>query len=489
MADARIVDIFTSLGVTLPQGELPVPGPRNGETIASLAPDTPGTLDEKLARARAAQEAWQVKYRNERADLLEALADSIKAHRELLATLMTMDSGKTMKESLAEADGSEAILHKTIKDASLPEFKDMHRCKERQPAGIIGLITSFNFPLVVAHWTIAPALLAGNAVLWKPSEKTPLVALAAKALFDRLGQEDLLHIIIGGREVGAALVAHEGVDMVSATGSVGMGKAIHTALAGKKNNQVKPILELGGNNGALISQKVSEAHLEWSVKSLLHSFLGTAGQRCTNTRRVFVHKKIYDKTVRMFERNSYEFLEGGQEAWEEYGYGPLVDADAFRRFEAAKRQVAADGGRIIFGARLLAREYPSAYYVEPALALLSTQTAIMHEETFAPLLYLVPYDDVEEGIVMVNAPATAGLVAGIYTQNQAEADLFAARCESGHCVINAPKGTGTPAFNMGFGGNKDSGEGEILNAADPLAAFTRPVFRRIAQYKDVVMDL
>ncbi|MDE3061421.1 MAG: aldehyde dehydrogenase family protein, partial [Pseudomonadota bacterium] len=303
MADARIINLFHSLGVSLPEGKMPVPGPRNGETIASLAADTPETIDEKITRARIAQQAWQSKSRNEREEVLEALAGSIRAHRELLATLMTMDSGKTMKESLGEADGSEAILYKTIKDASLPEFNNMYRCKERVPAGLIGLITSFNFPLVVAHWTIAPALLAGNAVLWKPSEKTPLVALAVKALFDRLGQGDLLHIVIGGREAGTMLVGHEGVDMVSATGSVGMGKAILAALEQKKNNSIKPILELGGNNGVVISDKISEAHLEWSVKALLNSFLGTAGQRCTNTRRVFVQRKVYDRTMRLFERN------------------------------------------------------------------------------------------------------------------------------------------------------------------------------------------
>lgn len=473
----------------LQEGSLPVRAPRDGSTIAMLKSETPPALDEKIHHARVAQEKWRQKTRGEREALLEAMAREIKAHRKQLATLMMLDSGKTMKESLGEADGSEAILLKTIKDASLPEFNGMLRCKERRPAGVVGLITSFNFPCVVAHWTLAPALLAGNAVLWKPSEKTPLVALAVKALFDKLGQGDLLHIVIGGREAGAMLVAHEGIDMISATGSVAMGKAIRAALANKQNNQVKPILELGGNNGVIVSEKISDEHLEWSVKALLTSFLGTAGQRCTNTRRVFVHERMHDRAVRLFEKNIHAFLEGGQEAWEEYGYGPLVDAGAFRHFEAAKERAIADGGKILFGARLLAKEYPDAWYVEPTLALMPAQTPLMHEETFAPLLYVTPYENFEEGVAMVNAPANSGLVAGIYTQNQAEADVFASHCEAGHCIINSPKGTGTPAFNMGFGGNKDSGEGEILNAADPLAAFTRPVFHRVAQNKNIAMDL
>ncbi|MDE3016837.1 MAG: aldehyde dehydrogenase family protein [Pseudomonadota bacterium] len=485
---ADVMEIFESLGMTPPEGAMSVRSPRDGGIIASLMADTPKTLEEKIACARVAQLQWQTKNRNERAWLLETLAAAIKRHREPLATLMTMDSGKTMRESLSEVDGAEAVLLKTIRDAALPEFNGMLRCKERQPAGVVGLITSFNFPCAVAHWSIAPALLAGNAVLWKPSEKAPLVAQACKMIFDKAGQGDLLQMILGGRDIGAALVAHEGVDMVSATGSAGMGKAIRAALAAKKNNAVKPILELGGNNGVILSEKMSEAHLDWSLAALLASFLGTAGQRCTNTRRLFVQKKIHGRAVRLLERKIADFLVAGPGKWEEYGYGPLIDAAAFARFEQAKKRVAADGGEILFGNRLLQKEYPDAYYAEPALALLSRQTPIMHEETFAPLLFIVPYHDLEEAIAMANAPSNAGLVAGIYTKNQAEADMFAARCEAGHCVINSPKGTGTPAFGMGFGGNKDSGEGEILNAADPLAPFTRPVSRRIAQDKDVAMD-
>ncbi len=494
MAEARkrIADIFRTLGAELPHaraGSLSVRNPADGSIIAQLPADDTSSLQQKIVLARAAQHAFAPLKRAERATLLEDLAEALKRRRELLAELITLEGGKSKKEALAEADGSADVLLKTIKDATLPDLNGMMRVKERPPAGVVGLITSFNFPLAVAHWTIAPALLAGNAGLWKPSEKTPLVALAAKAVFDQAaGQhKDLLQIVLGAGNVGKALVAHEEIDMVSATGSVAMGQAIRAMLAHKKNNAVKPILELGGNNGVIISDKVTPEHLAWSLTALLNSFLGSTGQRCTNTRRLFVHRTLYDKAVEILSRHIEAFLASG--ANEDYGYGPLIDADAHERFARAKKRVLAEGGKLLFGKR---RETPheQAYHVEPALALLPSQTAIMFEETFAPLLHVVPYEGgIESAVTLINAPENAGLVNGIYTQNQAEADYFAAHNRAGHSVINSPKGTGTPAFGMGFGGNRDSGEGEILNSADPLRPFTRDgQFRRIAQNKDIAME-
>lgn len=465
-------------------GGLKVTSPADGSLIAELATDEAADLETKIRRAAAAQVLWAKASRSVRAAALEALSADIRAQRELLAGLIALEGGKTLKEALGEADSSADVILKTLKNATLPELSGMARCKERPPVGIVGLITSFNFPLVVANWTLAPALLAGNAVLWKPSEKTPLTALAFKAVFDEAFGEhkDLLHIVIGTRDIGAALVAHESIDMISATGSVAMGEGIKTALACKRNHGVKPILELGGNNGVIVSDKMSESQFEWSLNALLNSFLGTTGQRCTNTRRLIVHRSLYDKTVSILTRKIADFN------WEEYGYNALIDEDAYKRFEHAKQQAQQQNGSIVMGNRL--HPESGGYYAEPALALMPSHSAIMQEETFAPLLFITPYDgDIDEAIRLVNLPANAGLVNAIYTQSQAEADRFAALNEAGHSLINSPKGTGTPAFDMGFGGNKASGEGEILNAADPLRAFTRDThFSRVAQNTDVVMD-
>jgi aldehyde dehydrogenase (NAD+) len=229
---------------------------------------------------------------------------------------------------------------------------------------------------------------------------------------------------------------------------------------------------------------MSPSHLEWSLSAVLNSFLGTTGQRCTNTRRLIVHASMMDKTVAILSEKIASFVP------EDFGYNVLIDGDAFARFEKAKQQALAEGGHIIMGARTKADIAPHGYSVEPALALMPKHSAIMEEETFAPLLFITAYHgDIAQALALVNQPANAGLVNGIYTQSQHEADYFAAHNLAGHSLVNSPKGTGTPAYDMGFGGNKESGQGEILNAADPLAAFTRPDhFRRIAYNKDIVMD-
>ena len=480
------------------EGGLSVHCPADGSLVATLAQDTPRDVNQKAKAAHSAQEVWSGYTRAARIALVEKLAAAIKEEREVLATLITVDAGKTLKEAYVEVDGSADILLKTIKDTSLAEFGGMLRTKERPPIGVVGLITSFNFPLVVANWNMGAALLAGNAVLWKPSEKTPLVALAYQCIWRKIAgaHSDLLHVIIGGRDVGEALVACEEVDMVSATGSVAMGKGIKATLGKKYNKGVKHILELGGNNGVIISQHSSKEHRQFAVSSLMNSYLGTSGQRCTNTRRVFIHRDVYDEVCEAFKTRIDAFIASGvvtnplSGESNDYGYAALIDGDAYRRFDRSMRMVEAQGGLSVLGGRLLKDEYPQAYYVEPALAFLPTQTSVMLEETFAPLLYLVPYDGgIEEALALLNEPHNAGLVSAIYTQNQKEADRFAYGSDAGHVLINPTKGTGTPAHGMCFGGNKDSGEGEILNSADPLQQFTRDGhFRRIAQNKDIEMN-
>lgn len=488
----RVSELFSLLQRPLSGGTLEVTSPSDGSVLASITTDTRQTLNQKLESARKAQECFSILPRRKREEVLKDIAAAISEHKNVLAELVILEGGKTEAEAAVEASGAADVMLKTIKDATLEPFNGMIRVKERPAVGVVGLITSFNFPLAVANWTIAPAMLAGNAVMWKPSEKTPLVALAYKAIFDRTAgaYADLLQLAIGGRDVGEAMVAHEGVDMVSATGSVGMGKGIRATLTKKKNNAVPPILELGGNNGVVISEHVTDTHLEFAVSAIMTSFLGTTGQRCTNTRRVFVHQAWYDKAVALFTHKIEDMLKQGKEGFAAYGYGALIDKDAYQRFEYAKQEVQKAGGHIVYGARLFSDIFPHAYYVEPALALLQSQASIMHEETFAPLLYVVPYaGNIDEAMALVNAPANAGLVGGIYTLSQKEADAFSSTNGAGHTVINSSKGTGTPAFGMGFGGNKDSGEGEILNGADPLRPFTRSGrFMRIAQNHDIPMS-
>jgi aldehyde dehydrogenase (NAD+) len=497
MQSSTLISIFTSLGIKIPSGTLAVSAPSTGETIAKIKEDTKAGLNQKIARASVTQKKFATRTRRERERLLEHFAAALKTHREAIAECLSLESGKTMKEALGEVDGSADILLKTIKDATLPELNGMLRTKERPAIGIVGLITSFNFPMAVAHWTIAPALLAGNAVIWKPSEKTPLVSLAVKAVFDKAAgkDKDLLQVAIGGRKVvGQPLVVHKDVGLISATGSVGMGNAIKATLAKKRGYVAPPILELGGNNGVIISEHCSPEHLAWSLSALMNSFLGSTGQRCTNSRRLFIHRSLYEPAVARLESLIKDFLaeaikDGRMDTENAYGYNALIDEDAYRRFEEAKKQALKQGGKILLGNRILQKEYPKAYYVEPALALLSKQIKFMHEETFAPLLFVVSYKTFDEALALMNAPKNAGLVSAIYTQSQSEAEKFAYASEAGHALVNSPRGTGTPANGMGFGGNKDSGCGEILNSVDPLQAFTRTgKFTRIAWNKMIAMS-
>lgn len=493
----RISILFNGLGVEMPwvSGGLAVTSPATGDMVASLAVDDAASIAQKASIAREVQQLFSRLPRARRADCLRRFAEAIRRERMVLAELIMLEAGKTQKEALIEADGAADVMERTIQDCSLPDSANMIRCKERPALGCVALITSFNFPLVVAGWTLAPALLAGNAVLWKPSEKTPLTALAVLAIARQaLGDfAELVDVVVGAREVGAALVSEPLIDMVSATGSVAMGRGIRALLAARSHPCSKPILELGGNNGVIISGHMTDSHSEWALDALLHSILGTGGQRCTNTRRLIVHISQLDNVCDGLMRRFESFVGSGAVAnpltgeSNAYGYSPLIDADAYQRFELAKQSARHSGGRVLGGDRLMAEAFPEAFYVAPALAVVPAQSEAMLEETFAPFVWVCAYDGgIEEAVKLVNAPANAGLVAGIYTLSQREADYFAYHADAGHVLINSPKGTGTPAYGMGFGGNKDSGEGEILNSADPLRPFTRDThFRRIAQCRDI----
>lgn len=441
------------------------------------------SLSVLVADAGIAQKNWALVSRGRRVLLLESYAQHLQQSRQQLAEILAQDARKTAKDAQSEVDAAIESIHKTIRDTTMPELGDMVREKIRPSVGIVGLITSFNFPMVVAHWTIAPALLAGNAVIWKPSEKTPRVALLCKEIFDAVAgdHKNILQLLQGDRQLGAAMVADEGVDMIAATGSVMMGESIARMLAAKKNNKVPPLLELGGNNALVIAASMSDAHLAFAVDALMSSFLGSTGQRCTNTRRLIVHEAWFDKTLTQIEQWLRAWIASGSLRDPEniYGYNRLIDAQAEAQFDAAKMQAVKEGGRLLFGGE-----------GEPALAIMPEQTAVMHTETFAPLLYIVPYrGTIEAAMQLVNAPENAGLVNGVYTLSQAEADQFVALNEAGHSVINSPKGTGTPAFGMGFGGNKASGVGEILWSNDPLAAFTRPhPAKRVAVNKTIALQ-
>lgn len=471
--------------------------PINGELLATLASDDGASLAQKILALKTAQRKWQALPRAIREAFLKHYAAAIREHTDALKTLVVIDAGKMFFEAAGEVAGSAAVLENTIaQTAKLEEGGELSR-----PAlGVVGLITSYNFPLAVAHWTIAPALLAGNAVLWKPSEKTPLVALAIEAIFasaatsfaDAEIPPQLLQVLLAGRDVGQLMVASDDVAMISATGSVGMGKAIHATLETRHTKPAPPVLELGGNNPVIISGELTDAERETALKSVLFSAVASSGQRCTDTRRLIVHDSQYDVTLAWLKKQEQAIIDKGiignpfdlAEAKE--SYGPLIDEHAYQSYVQALERSFAAGGVMHVGEatyqdmpdesayRLYADRWPNAYYPKPVLVEMKQQVpgGLLHDETFAPILFLLRYSDFTQALELANAPTNAGLVQGIYTHSRAEASAFAGACAAGHGVINSPTGTGTPAGGLGFGGCRDSGEGEILGL-DPLAPFSR----------------
>ncbi len=472
-------DLYSKFGIDLSAGGgLVVSSPLNGVQIGVIAADDAASVEQKVRAASVAQREWQALSLEKRSDALLRLADVVESSAAEIAEIINIESGKTLAEAEGEVGNFSTTIRTTVEKAAAPleDLGSMQRRKIHAAVGNVGLITSFNFPLAVAGWNISPAMLAGNSVVWKPSEKTPLTALAVKSLFDKVDDlpNDLLQILVGEVDVGVALVENEQIGMVSATGSVAMGNSIARALSGKKGNKRPPIIEAGGNNGVVISANNSVGNLQFAVDSISKSFLGTAGQRCTNTRRLFVAEPVLEQVMAMLEAK----LAAAKIDT------PLVDEAAYDVFANACSAAKEQGGEIMGGGKA---ESDGGFYVNPAIVKLPTQSEIMHEECFGPLLFVVPFADFSQALKMVSAPQNAGLVNGVYTQSRAEVDAFVQANEAGHCVVNAPNGTGTPAHGMGFGGNKESGIGEILNQQDPLRAFSLGA-NRVALNLDIELN-
>lgn len=468
----KLEEICKDLGLSLPKGNLQVFSPLDSSEIASIQSHSAADVDAVIASAATSN--WSGLTLEQRAGELLKFADAVEAKADSLTQLVRIDAGKTTSEAAGEVGNFVSTIRSNCEAATSKKLDDlgiMTRKKSYIPVGVVALITSFNFPLAVAGWTIAPAMLVGNAVVWKPSEKTPLVALAIQQVWnDTIGGGDL-QVVNGAAETGKALVENANIGMVSATGSVGMSQAI---LRGYRKS-VPPILEAGGNNAMIISNQNSAENLEFALESLLKSFLAGSGQKCTNTRRLFVHADVYESFVQELKTAIEQFVAseeiGADNA--KHGYCPLIDSSSYDIFVSTIAAATEQGGTVHLGEKVESE----GIYVQPALAEMPSQTKIMHEECFAPLLFIVKYNEFAEALEQVNAPKNAGLVNAIYTQSRAEADDFAARNEAGHTVINSATGTGTPAHGMGFGGNKDSGTGEILNAEDQLHPFAKAASR------------
>ena len=433
--------------------------PITGERMARLITADARTIDETLDGATAAFRTWRHVPAPRRGELVRLFGEELRAAKDDLAKLVTIEVGKIPSEGAGEVQEMIDIcdfavgLSRQLYGLTIATERPGHRMMEVwHPLGVVGVISAFNFPVAVWAWNAALALVCGNSVVWKPSEKTPLTALAVQAIFARAAArfgdapEGLSQLLIGGREVGEALVDDRRVALVSATGSTRMGRAVAPRLSARF---ARAILELGGNNGAIVTPS---ADLDLALRGVAFGAMGTAGQRCTTTRRLFVHDSIYDGFVAKLKA-AYDSVAVGNPLAGEVLVGPLIDHAAFEAMQAALTAAGAVGGVVYGGQRV---GDGASYYVRPALVEMPGQVGPVLEETFAPILYVMRYDDLDAAFRLHNDVA-AGLSSAIFTTDMREAERFLAASDCG--IANVNLGTSGAEIGGAFGGEKETGGG------------------------------
>ena len=447
---------------TLSGGTLAVHSPIDGAEIARIAETPLADMPAVIGRATAAFEAWRRVPAPRRGELVRLLGEELRAAKAALGALVTLEAGKIVSEGLGEVQEMIDIcdfavgLSRQLYGLTIASERPGHVMRETwHPLGPAAVITAFNFPVAVWSWNAALALVCGDPVIWKPSEKTPLTALACAAIFARAvarfgddAPEGLMQVVIGGADLGAALTAAPAVPLVSATGSTRMGRIVGPAVASRFG---RSILELGGNNAMIVAPS---ADLEMAVRAIVFSAVGTAGQRCTSLRRLIVHHSIRDALLERLIR-AYASLPIGDPRKATTLVGPLVDAASHERMQAALDRARADGG-IVHGGRAASGAPQGGAYVEPAIVEMPGQTAVVREETFAPILYVMGYEDFEEALALQN-DVPQGLSSCIFTLNLREAEDFLQRSDCG--IANVNIGPSGAEIGGAFGGEKETGGG------------------------------
>ncbi len=451
---------------------MPSLSPLTGEQVAMVRVSGAADIDAALDRATAAFRAWSRVPAPRRGELVRLFGEELRAAKDSLARLVTIEAGKIPSEGAGEVQEMIDIcdfavgLSRQLYGLTIATERSGHRMMEVwHPLGVVGVISAFNFPVAVWAWNAALALVCGNSVVWKPSEKTPLTALATQAIFERAlarfgeAPAGLSQLLIGGSEAGEALVDDARVALVSATGSTRMGRAVAPRLAGRF---ARAILELGGNNGVIVAPS---ADLDLALRGVAFGAMGTAGQRCTTTRRLFVHDSIHDAFVARL-KTAYASVAVGNPLEGDVLVGPLIDRAAFEAMQAALA-AARDAGGVVHGGTRVGEG--ASYYVRPALVEMPGQVGPVLEETFAPILYVMRYDDLDAAIRLHNAVA-AGLSSAIFTRDLTEAERFLAASDCG--IANVNLGTSGAEIGGAFGGEKETGGGRE-SGSDSWKAYMR----------------
>jgi aldehyde dehydrogenase (NAD+) len=438
--------------------------PITGGSLHPVAWTDAAGVDDAVDRAQDAFRVWRTTPAPARGALVKRFGELLTAHKADVATLISLEVGKITSEALGEVQEMIDIcdfavgLSRQLYGRTMPSERPGHRLMETwHPLGVVGVISAFNFPAAVWSWNTAVALVCGDPVVWKPSDLTPLTALASAAILDRAVAETgapahLSQVVLGGADVGERLVDNPGVALLSATGSTRMGRAVGPRVAARFG---RSLLELGGNNAAIVAPS---ADLDLATRGVVFSAAGTAGQRCTTMRRVIAHSQVADELAERVGK-AYQTLAIGNPMDGSTLVGPLINERAHQGMERALADSAAQGGSVLAGGgRRLADAAPDAYYVEPALVRMPGQSDVVREETFAPVLYVMTYDDLDEAIALHNA-VPQGLSASIFTGDQQEAERFLAADGSDCGIVNVNIGTSGAEIGGAFGGEKETGGG------------------------------
>ncbi len=477
----QIDHLLSDFGIApndIAQGAIVSRSPIDGAVLARLAEASPADAKQAVAQAKTAFEAWRVVPAPRRGELVRLLGEELRAHKAALGQLVSIETGKIAAEGGGEVQEMIDIcdfavgLSRQLYGLTIASERPGHRMMEQwHPLGVVGVISAFNFPVAVWSWNAALALVCGDAVIWKPSEKTPLTALAVQKLFERAvsnfgadAPEHLSQVLIGGAPTGEALVDHPDVALMSATGSTRMGRAVGHRVAARFG---RCLLELGGNNAIIVAPT---ADLSLAVPGIVFGAFGTAGQRCTTTRRLLVHESIHDELVGKLERVCATIKVGDPLAGGTL-VGPLIDSHAFERMQEALARAKADGGTVSGGQRLLADRHPNAWYAQPAIVRMPAQTAIVREETFAPILYVMRYASFDEAIALLK-DVPQGLSSAIFTNDVREAEFFLSPAGSDCGIANVNLGTSGAEIGGAFGGEKETGGGRE-SGSDAWKAYMR----------------
>jgi aldehyde dehydrogenase (NAD+) len=463
-------------------GKLKVRSPIDGQVIAAVSPHTSAQARNIINQSIAAFHIWKTVPAPVRGELVRLYGEELRAVKKDLGRLVTIEAGKILTEGEGEVQEMIDVcdlavgLSRQLYGLTIASERPGHHMREMwHPLGAVGVISSFNFPVAVWCWNSAIAWVCGDAVVWKPSEKTPVTAMACQALFNRAlkrfraagydAPDGLCEILLGDKKIGELLASHPGLPLISATGSIPMGRHIAQIVSARLG---RTLLELGGNNAVVVAPS---ADLKMAVQAILFGAVGTAGQRCTSIRRVIVHEAVADKLIAALVA-AYGSLRIGNPLKEETLVCPLIDKKAFMSMQDAIKTAVGQGGELLTGgSRVTVKGCEGGYYVRPALMRMPGQTPIVHEETFAPLLYIMTYKNFEEALALQNE-VPQGLSSCIFTTDMRESELFLSASGSDCGIANVNTSSSGAEIGGAFGGEKETGGGRLAGS-DSWKAFMR----------------